>query len=237
MWKVMPITSVLAIAMFAVAPGAFAQVSSSQDSTRSPWPTVGRDTVAAVPRTGADTARTSDRRRTDADSATRNAQNTQNNGDKLRADDRAFVQEVLQDHLMHVQLADRAQKEAKSDETRRLAERMEKDFTEWGQRWREIADRYGLKPATHLGDDHQDKVKKLEKASKQNVDRVYATIVADHLASVVPYFEKEGRDVEVAAIRRLVNDELPVIRQDLNQAQRLQSQSSAQAEAKEKKEK
>jgi predicted outer membrane protein len=235
MRKVIPITGALAAAMFAAAPAALAQVSSGQDTTRSPWPTVGRDSTASFPGTASDTARPSNenaRRRTEPDSAARTARND----DKLRAEDREFVQEVLQDHLMHVKLADRAQKGARSDEARRLAEKMEKDFTDWGQRWRELADRNGLKPATHLGDDHQEKVDRLEKASKQNFDRTYATIVAEHLESVVPYFEKEGRDVQVDAVRRLVNDELPVIKEDLNQARRLEGQASAQAEPKEKQE-
>ena len=42
MLRVMPITGALA-AMLAAAPGARAQVTSSQDTARSPWPTVGRD--------------------------------------------------------------------------------------------------------------------------------------------------------------------------------------------------
>jgi predicted outer membrane protein len=232
MSKVMPITSALAAAMFAVAPAALAQVSSGQDTTRSPWPTVGHDTTFS--KVGSDSARTASenaRRRTESDSAARTARN---DGNTLRQEDREFVQEVLQDHLMHVKLADLAQKDARNDETRRLAEKMEKDFTDFGQRWRALSDRNGLKPATHLGDDHQDKVDRLEKASKQNFDRTYATIVAEHLESVVPYFEKEGRDVQSDAVKRLVNDELPVIREDLNQARRLQTQSSAQAGSRQK---
>jgi predicted outer membrane protein len=234
MLKVIPITSALAAAMLAVAPAALAQVSSGQDSTRSPWPNVGHDSTASFPGTASDTARPGNenaRRRTESDSATRTARS---DDDKLRAQDREFVQEVLQDHFMHVKLADLAQKNGRSDETRKLADRMEKNFTEYGQRWTELANRYGLKPTTHLGDDHQKKVDRLEKASKQNFDRTYATIVTEHLESVVPYFEKEGRDVQADAIRRLVNDELPVIRQDVNQARRLQTQASAQAGPKEK---
>jgi predicted outer membrane protein len=234
MWKVMPITSAIAAAMFAVAPAALAQVSSGQDSTRSPWPGVGHDSTASFPGTASDTARPSNenaRRRTESDSATRTAHNNDN---KLRAEDRDFVQEVMQDHLMHVKLADMAKNGARSDATRRLAEKMESDFTSWGQRWRALSDREGLKPATHLGDDHQKKVDRLEKASKQNFDRTYAAIVTEHLESVVPYFEKEGRDVQADAVKRLVNDELPVIREDLNQARRLQTQTSAQADSKDK---
>jgi predicted outer membrane protein len=233
--KVMPITSALAAAMFAIAPGAVAQVTAGQDTTRSPWPTVGHDTTASFPGTASDTARPGNenaRRRTESDSATRTARN---DGGALQAEDREFVQEVLQDHLMHIRLAEKAQKQAQSDETRRLADRMAKDFGEWDKRWKDLAERKDLKVAEHLGDDHQQKVARLEKASKQDFDRTYATIVAEHLASVVPYFEKEGWDAQADAVKRLVNDELPVIREDLNQARRLETQASAQAEPKGKK--
>ncbi len=127
--------------------------------------------------------------------------------------DRAFVQNVLQDHLMHVQLAELARREAKRDETRRLAENMENEFEGWQQRWADIAQRYQVKPPKHLGPDHQKKVERLQDASKGRVDRTYTEIVAEHLESVVPYFEKEGQAVRSAAVRGLVNEELPVIRQ------------------------
>jgi putative membrane protein len=169
--------------------------------------------------------------RSPTDTANRN---TGNNGDQLRGADRAFVQNTLQDHLMHVQLAERAQREAKNEQTRRLAERIEKDFVSWGQRWRELADRSGLQPASHLGKNHQDKVNQLQKASKNNFDRTYVTLVTQHLESVVPYFEKEGHAVQSDAVRRLVKEELPVVREDLNQARRLEGQSQANAQAKSK---
>ena len=169
--------------------------------------------------------------RSPTDTANRN---TGNKGEQLRGADRAFVQNTLQDHLMHVQLAERAQREAKNEQTRRLAERIEKDFVSWGQRWRELADGSGLQPASHLGKNHQDKVNQLQKASKDNFDRTYVTLVTQHLESVVPYFEKEGHAVQSDAVRRLVKEELPVIREDLNQARRLEGQSQANAQAKSK---
>lgn len=153
----------------------------------------------------------------------------------LRAEDRAFVQEVLQDHLMHIRLAGRAQREAGSDETRRLAERIEEDFTEWQKRWEEVAERYEVKAPSHLGTLHGQKLERLERASKRNLDRTYADIVAEHLASVVPYFQKEGQAVRSAAVRRLVDDELPVIREHLARARRLQGQAKERGEASDRK--
>jgi putative membrane protein len=174
------------------------------------------------------------RRRTEADRATRGERddrNDRNDRGTLRAEDRAFVQEVLQDHLMHLRLAQRAQRQAKSDETRRLAERIDEDFEEWQERWERLADRYDVKAPSHLGRLHGQKVEKLERASGRNFDRSYAAIVAEHLASVVPYFQKEGQAVRSAAVRRLVDDELPVIREHLARARRLQEQADERPEA------
>lgn len=149
---------------------------------------------------------------------------------ELRGTDRAFVMEVLSDHLMHVRLAERARREARSAETRRFAERMEEDFSRWQERWRDLASRHDLKAPKNLGRMHGQKVARLERASKQEVDRTYAAIVVEHLESVVPYFQKEGRAVRSAAVRRLVDDELPMIREQLQRARRLQGQASARAE-------
>jgi putative membrane protein len=193
--------------------------------------TAGRTGDGAVP---APAPSDDDRRRTAADSATRDERdnrNDRNDRGTLRAEDRAFVQEVLQDHLMHLRLAERAQREARSDETRRLAERIEDDFKEWQERWEDVADRYDVKAPSKLGRLHGQKVEKLEQASKRNFDRTYAAIVAEHLASVVPYFQKEGQAVRSATVRRLVGDELPVLRKYLARARQLEGQVSARAEA------
>lgn len=165
------------------------------------------------------------------DRATRDERDARDRDDRkdrgaLRAKDRAFVQNVLQDHLMHLRLAERARREARSDETRRLAQRMEDDFERWQERWEDVADRYDVKAPRNLGPLHRQKVDRLERASKGDVDRTYAAIVADHLASVVPYFRKEGQAVESAAVRRLVDDELPMIREHLERARRLEGRAN-----------
>jgi predicted outer membrane protein len=151
--------------------------------------------------------------------------------EKLRGEDRAFVQNVLQDHLMHIQLAEKAQREASGDETRRLAEHMGDEFNQWQKGWEDLALRYEVKPPSHLGPLHRQKVERLDGASPGTVDRTYTEIVADHLESVVPYFEKEGQAVQAAPVRRLVNEELPVIRQIVAGVRGLQEQIREQAEA------
>jgi putative membrane protein len=169
-----------------------------------------------------------DRRRTATDRATRGDRDDR---DALRAEDRAFFQNVLQHHLMHIRLAERAKRQARSDEIRRLAERIEEDFKKWQERWQDIAERHDLKVPSHLGPQHGQEVERLERASKRNFDRTYAAIVAQNLEGVMNNFQKEGQAVRPAAARRLVDDELPVIREYLARVRRLQGQASAGAEA------
>jgi putative membrane protein len=173
------------------------------------------------------TTRTPDRTTRDE----RDDRNARDDRGELRAKDRAFIQEVLQDHMMHIRLAQRAQREAKSDDVRRFAKRAEKDFKDWDKRWKQLADRYDVKEPKHLGNLHQDKVERLERASGRNVDRVYADILSEHLASIVPYFQKEGQQVQSGAVRRLAQEELPVIRSYLSVARQLDKNPGANARA------
>ena len=171
-------------------------------------PTVGRTTEAADRADRDDRTEASDRR-------------------TLRAEDRAFVDNVLSDHLMHVRLAQRAKREANSSETRSLAERMENDFGNWAERWERFADRHNANVTSRLERHNREKLERLDKASeRKDFDRAYAAIVADHLESMVDDFREEAREDRPGAVRRLIEDELPVIRQHLARARRLERQAS-----------
>ena len=120
---------------------------------------------------------------------------------------------MLGDHLMHVRLAKRAQRETKSDDTRRLAERIEKDLGDWADRWERFADRRNANVTSHLEREQRDKVQRLDKASeKKNFDQVYAEIVANHLESLVSRLRAEEREDRAGAVGRLAEKEIPVIR-------------------------
>ena len=142
-----------------------------------------------------------------------------------------FVEAVLSDHLLQIRLAKRAQREAKRDETRRLAERIEKDFTEWLQRWQKVAARHDAEMDAHLERMDRRKIDRLEEASKGGVDRTYAAIVVQRLEALLQEFRRKGDEARSAGLRGLVEEELPVIRKDLALARRLHEQASQRAEA------
>jgi predicted outer membrane protein len=141
--------------------------------------------------------------------------------------DQYYVQEVWQGHEMQVELAQLAKDKAKDSKVKQFAENMLDDFTKFRDRWADLAAKNGMTVPAHIGRLHKEKVDRLKQAGRGQFDRVYLDIVQENLASVVPYFQKEGRQAQSSQIRNLVNDELPKIQDHLSRAQNLEGQVQA----------
>jgi putative membrane protein len=141
----------------------------------------------------------------------------------VRADGQ-FAQELAYGHIMEVRLAQMAQQQAKDSKVRQFAKQMEADFSQWQNRWTNVASNNGVKVNPNMGPDHRSKIERLRQAGKNNVDRVYLDIVTENLGSMLPYLQKEGRDAQKSNVRDMVNEEIPVVRQHLLQAEKLQRQ-------------
>jgi putative membrane protein len=152
------------------------------------------------------------------------ANNNNNNKNNNARGDQAYVQELWRGHEMQVQLAQLAQDKARDSKVKDFAGNMRKDFEDYLDRWTNLAQKNGITLPNHIGNLHQDKVDRLKKASGKEVDRVYLDIVKETVGSMVPYFQKEGRDAQASDIRNLVNQELPNIRQHLDRAETLDRQ-------------
>jgi len=160
------------------------------------------------------------------------ARNNANNRNNNARGDQAYVQELWRGHEMQVQLAQLAQDKARDSKVKDFASNMRKDFQNYLDRWTNLAHNNNITLPNHIGNLHQDKVDRLKKASGKNVDRVYLDIVKETVGSMVPYYQKEGRDAQSSAIRNLVNQELPTIRQHLDRAETLDRQiTTASAKA------
>ena len=154
--------------------------------------------------------------------------NNANNNEhaSLGAADRAFVDNVLRDHLMHIRLAKQAQHQG-SDQVKDLAERIEKDFTKWSERWESFADKRDAEVSSKLQPHNKEKLDRLNKAKdREEFDRAYADLVADHLELMVQDFQAAGERTQTPAVQRLAKDELPVIRDLHSRAQRLDREES-----------
>jgi putative membrane protein len=148
--------------------------------------------------------------------------------------DRTFVSNALSDHLMHIRLAKRADRETERGTVRGLAERIEKDFTKWSERWERFADRREAELNSHLTRHNREKLQRLEKASDRNeFDRAYADIVADHLETMEEDFRDTRQTTKTQEIRQLIDEELPVIRNLLTRARQVDAKESERYEDKE----
>jgi putative membrane protein len=192
--------------------------------------TAGRVGGVPVPvPTPSDTARrptTADRTRVN-EGDDRNDRSEANDRPPLPVADRAFVRDVVSDHRMHIRLAKRAQREANRGDTRELAEQIEKDFTKWEERWGSLADRRDLEVPSGVERADRQKIERLEGASERGFDRTYVAMVANHLETVVQKLRKERQDALSPVVRRMVDGELPVIREHLARARKLQEQAEA----------
>jgi putative membrane protein len=145
------------------------------------------------------------------------------NPNPVRADGQ-FAQELAYGHIMEVRLAEMAQRQAKEGKVRQFAKQIQDDFSQWQNRWTNVASNNGVKVNPNMGPDHRSKIERLQKAGKNNFDRVYLDIVTENLGSMLPYLQKEGRDAQKGNVRDMVNDEIPVVRQHLSRALSLQQQ-------------
>lgn len=154
-----------------------------------------------------------------------NASNNDRNGN-LRAD-RDFVTNVAAANLMEIRLGQLAERRGKDPAVKQFAKRMVDDYTDFQNRWTRMASRNGLDVNPGLGKLHREKVEKLQKASNAEFDRVYMTLVTEHFQALMPYFQKEGRDLHSQPARDLIQSQLPDLRQHLAQARRIDNQVHA----------
>jgi putative membrane protein len=143
---------------------------------------------------------------------TANDRNGNGNLRAFSAEDRRFVDGVLGDHQLHVRLAKIAEREAKRPETRQLAQRMETEFMQWGERWQNFSDRHDANLTSNLEKQDRDKIQRLQNVKEKNFDEAYARIVSNHMERMLDNFRKERWDERPDAAGRLAQKEIPVLR-------------------------
>ena len=145
----------------------------------------------------------------------------------LSKEDRAFVDNVLDDHLLHARLARVVQRDARLDETKDLAKRVETEMTHWGKRWSNFADRHDADVTTHLDQNDRDKIERIQNAKEKNVDHAYAQIVSNHLKQMVDRFRHERWDERRDAVGVTAQEEIPVLDDLLHRARTLERHTEA----------
>jgi hypothetical protein len=107
------------------------------------------------------------------------------------------------------------------------------DFPKWRERWTDLASKHGgVTVHPDMGPLHRERITRLQQASGSDFDQVYVNIVVENLGSMVPSLENKGRAARSADVRNAVNEELPLVRENLSSAQRLDRQLQANAKGK-----
>jgi predicted outer membrane protein len=87
---------------------------------------------------------------------------------------------------------------------------------------------------SHLTRHNREKLGRLDKASDRNeFDRAYADVVADHLELMAQDFRDTRQKTQTPELRRLIDDELPVIRDLLTRARQVDAKESQRDQDKE----
>lgn len=147
------------------------------------------------------------------------------NAATLSQHDRAFVDNVLDDHLLHIRLAKVVQRDARLDETKDLAKRVENEMTHWSKRWDQFADRHDADVTSHLDEHDRNKIQRIQEAKEKNVDHTYALIVSRHMEQMLDNFRSERWDQRKDAAGVLAQQEIPVLRDLLDRARKLDRQT------------
>ena len=172
---------------------------------------------------------TDNARRTTTTGAVANEANGHNdhNAPPLSKEDRAFVDNVLDDHLLHIRLARVVQRDARQDETKELAKRVENEMTQWAKRWNQFADRHDADVTEHLTEQDRNKIERIRDAKEKNVDRAYAQILSNHLKQMVDRFRHERWDERRDAAGLAAQKEIPVLEDLLQRARTLERHTEA----------
>jgi len=144
------------------------------------------------------------------------------NAPPLSNEDRAFVDRVLDDHLLHLRLARVVQRDARLDETKELAKRVEGDLTHWAKRWNNFADRHNADVTVNLDENDRAKIERIQQAKEKNVDHAYAQILSNHLKQMVDRFRHERWDERRDAVGVTAQEEIPVLDDLLQRARTLE---------------
>jgi len=147
--------------------------------------------------------------------------------------DGIYARDMAYGHILEIRLARMAQERAKRPQAKQFADRVASEFPKWRERWTDLASKHGgVTVHPDMGPVHRQRITRLQQASGSNFDEVYLHIVVEDLGSTVSALENRGRAARSADVRNAVGEELPLVRENLSAAQRLDRQLQANANAK-----
>jgi predicted outer membrane protein len=135
-----------------------------------------------------------------------------------------FIRDVGADNVLQIELARMARDKAKNSQVRQFASRIINDHSRLQNQWNALASKQGMPSQPGMGPNHREKIDQLKKVNGKNFDKAFMILMVQENDHMVRYWQNEGRYSQSGEVRRLSNDGLPTLQQDLNQAKQVARQ-------------
>ncbi len=136
-------------------------------------------------------------------------------------DDAEFVTKAASSGMAEVELGRLAAAQAKSDDVRKLGQKLADDHAKANERLTEAAKKAGLTVPTKLASDHQQVVEKMKEA-KADFDREYVKHMVKSHEAGTKLFKQASQEAKHAEIKDFAKDTLPTLEEHLDMAKKMQ---------------
>lgn len=142
--------------------------------------------------------------------------------DKGPLTDEMFVTKAASDGLHEVALGKLAKTNAQRDDVKTFGEKMVADHTKSNMELMEVAKGAGLNVPSQMLEEHQKHVEHFSKLRGEEFDREYAKHMVEDHQKAVSLFQRASRDVRNPDLKGFATKTLPVLKEHLAMAQKLQ---------------
>jgi putative membrane protein len=144
----------------------------------------------------------------------------------VRADS-GFIQEVVNDNLLEVRLAQTAERKAEDSAVKEFGRRMIADHTNLQDQWTGLAARSGVKIEPRLDPLDVQEANRIQAMSGKDFDRAYMRLMILGHNNTVASFETQSRSAQSVEVRQLAASGLPLLQEHARLARQVGSRVQA----------
>ena len=148
----------------------------------------------------------------------------------VRADS-GFIQEVVNDNLLEVRLAQAAEGKAENSAVKEFSRRMIADHTNLQDQWTGLAARNGMRIEPRLDPLDMQEANRIQAASGKEFDRAYMRLMILGHDNTVSAFERQSRSAQSTEVRQLAASALPLLQEHSRLARQVGSRVDADTTA------
>jgi len=130
-----------------------------------------------------------------------------------------FIQETAQGNQAELALAELAQQKAQNSEVKQLAQHIQKDHQQVGQKLQTIAQAHGIVPDKELSFFQKRAQGKLEKLTGAEFDKEYSRLMLEEHVKEINRFEKAAKEIQETDVKQFAQEIAPKLRQHLEHAE------------------